>query len=392
MKTYKNLFPEVASFGNLHSAWRKARRGKRSRPDVLRFDFNQESEILALERELQEGTYRPGAYRNFVIHEPKRRIISAAPFRDRVVHHAICNVLEPIFERRFIYDTYACRRGKGTHRALDRFTHYARRYAYVLKADIVQYFPSIDHEILLGLLARRIADNRLVQLIALVLEGGADVHADEQDRFLFPGDDLLALLRPRGLPIGNLTSQFFANVYLDTLDHHIKEALRVRGYVRYCDDFVLFGDSREELLGMRDDLFALVQRLRLRLHKRKTVVYRADCGVPFLGFLIYPEHRRLRRRNVISTARRLKEMSRLYAAGALDARDVRQRLQSWIGHVMHGDTWALRRRLLSDLKLVRHDSNAGHAHFRKDVRLEPVAVLQNSRLPKEASAFTDTET
>ena len=138
MRTHKHLFDGVCSFRNLVRAYRKARRGKRDKPDVVAFDFRQEDELLQLQRELLSGDYRPGGYRNFLLFEPKRRVISAAPFRDRVVHHAICNVIEPLFERRFIYDSYSCRPGKGTHKALDRFTKYARRQRFVLKADIVQ--------------------------------------------------------------------------------------------------------------------------------------------------------------------------------------------------------------------------------------------------------------
>ncbi len=358
LKTHKHLFEQVCCFQNLHRAFRKARRGKRDRPEVFRFDLDQEGEIIRLEQELREGCYRPGGYRNFFIHEPKRRVISAAPFRDRVVHHAVCNVIEPIFESRFIYDSYACRAGKGTHRALNRFTKYARRFSYVLKADVRQYFPSIDHEILLGLLRRRIADERLMELIALILDSGKDVLKGEYEMRYFPGDDLFAALRLRGLPIGNLTSQFFANVYLDPLDHFVKEVLRERGYLRYCDDFVVFGESRGHLEHVRAQIDSFLERLRLALHSRKSVVFRVSGGVPFLGFLLFPDHRRLLRRSVVRASRRLHALAEDYADGLLTQQEVRQRIMAWLGHARHGDTWGLRKKLLSRLSFRRKSDAA----------------------------------
>jgi retron-type reverse transcriptase len=146
---FRHLYPQITSWENLLLAWRKARKGKRGRPPAATFEWNAAENLLTLQRELEQKSYRPGGYVSFTIHEPKRRLISAAPFRDRVVHHALCNVIEPIFERRFIHDSYANRRGKGTHAALDRCQHFARHHRYVLQADIAQFFPAIDHKILL---------------------------------------------------------------------------------------------------------------------------------------------------------------------------------------------------------------------------------------------------
>jgi retron-type reverse transcriptase len=146
MKTYKNLYPQIVRFSNLYDSWRKARRGKRYKPATAAFEQNLDAELLALRRELTEETWQPGGYRSFTVHEPKRRKISAAPFRDRVVHHALVRVIEPIYERKFIFDSYANRKGKGTHAALDRCTHYMRRYQYVLQCDIQQFFPPIAQQ------------------------------------------------------------------------------------------------------------------------------------------------------------------------------------------------------------------------------------------------------
>ncbi|MFQ5422235.1 MAG: reverse transcriptase domain-containing protein, partial [Anaerolineae bacterium] len=212
MKTYRNLYPQICEWDNIYEAYRQARKGKRSRPPAATFELHQESNLIDLQRELEDKTYRPGAYHSFYIHEPKRRLISAAPFRDRVVHHALCNVIEPIFERSFIYDSYANRVGKGTHRALDRAQTYARQYRYLLQCDLRQFFPSIDHAILRDTLARKIADPDVMWLIDRILASGVGVLAEQYDMQWFKGDNLFAVHRPRGLPIGNLTSQFWANV------------------------------------------------------------------------------------------------------------------------------------------------------------------------------------
>jgi len=206
VKTFKRLYPKIHAFENLYWAYRKARKGKRSRPDVAAFEFNLELELPQLQLELASETYRPGLYRHFTLYERKPRRISAAPFRDRVVHHALCNVIEPIWEARFITDSYACRLGKGTHAALDRCTSSARRHAYVLQGDIVRCFPSVDHTILYDLLARRIACPPTLRLIQRIIASGAGIHAADWEIQWFPGDDLLAAARPRGLPIGNQTS------------------------------------------------------------------------------------------------------------------------------------------------------------------------------------------
>ena len=237
MKTYKNLYPKIYDFANLYQAFRAARKSKRNRSAVASFEFDLEPNLLALETELRTQTYWPGGYTNFYIYEPKRRLVSAAPFRDRVVHHALCRVIEPIWEARFIQTNFACRTGKGTHKALDQAHAWVRHYCYTFHGDIVKYFPSIDHQILRRLLAHHLADRQVMELIDRILASGAGLLAAEYPKILFEGDDLFALNRPRGLPIGNLTSQFWANVYLHQLDIFVKQTLRCRAYLRYMDDF-----------------------------------------------------------------------------------------------------------------------------------------------------------
>ena len=238
------MFDRLTCWENLLLAYRNASRGKRGHPSVAAFEHRLEEHLAALRAELRDGTYRPGSYTSFFIHEPKRRLINAAPFRDRVVHHALFSVIEPLFEATFVRDSYANRRGKGTHRALDQAQRFARRFRFVLQLEVRQFFPSIDHAILRELVARNIFDPEVVSLIDQILASGEGVLSEAYDMVYFPGDDLFAVNRPRGLPIGNLTSQFWANVYLSPIDHFVKRELRCPGYVRYVDDLLLFGDDR----------------------------------------------------------------------------------------------------------------------------------------------------
>ncbi|MCP5090899.1 MAG: RNA-dependent DNA polymerase [Gammaproteobacteria bacterium] len=351
MKRYGGLWEPLTDFSNLYRAAHQAARGKRRRPNVLRFMFHLERQLLALQQELLAGTYVPGAYHEFHIQEPKPRLISAAPFRDRVVHHILCNQIEPIFERSFIHDSYACRVGKGTHAALDRFTEFAQRYPFVLKCDVSRFFPSIDHVILKNLVARKIKDPRVLWLVALIID-----HSNPQEpvSHIFPGDDLLTPLEHSiGLPIGNQTSQFFANLYLDPLDHFVKEKLGVPGYCRYCDDFVIFSRDKAFLAEARERCRRFLEGLRLQLHPRKSVIYRVDDGPRFLGFRMFSGHRRLARENVARMRRRLHQLQREFAQGRLEYEDVQQRIQSWIGHARHGDTWKLRKHLFAEVVFTR---------------------------------------
>jgi RNA-directed DNA polymerase len=347
MKTYKHLYAQVCDFENLYWAYRAARRGKRSASAVAAFEYAEEENLHQLQDELRARTYSPGAYRHFFIHEPKRRKISAAPFRDRVVHHALCRVIEPIFERYFISDSYACRVDKGTHRALDRCQEFARRHRYALQGDVVQFFPSIDHAILRDLLARHIRDDDVLGLIDRIVNSGVGVLAEEYTPQWFPGDDLFAVNRPRGLPIGNLTSQFWANVYLNELDQFVKRELKCRAYVRYVDDFLLFADDKAQLHAWRAAVIMFLEQLRLRLHERACGVFPVTTGIPFLGFRIFPTHRRLKRTRVVAFGRRLKGLLRAYAAREIELDRVDVSVQGWINHVRSGDTYGLRRALLA---------------------------------------------
>jgi len=345
------LWDTLVSYPNLWASVRVAARGKRSRPDVAAFLLEQEVEVPRLRRELESGEYRPSGYRTFLVRESKPRLISAAPFRDRVVHHALSRVVEPVLERRFTVDSFACRRGFGTHRALDRARRACDRHPFVLKCDIVKYFPSIDHEALKALLARAVKCRRTLELAALIVDGS---NPQPEAVSYFPGDTLFTPYeRRRGLPLGNQTSQLLANLYLNPLDHHVRRHLRPADYVRYCDDFLLFGDDRARLEDTLAEIEAFLCRLRLRVHPRKSRVYRTREGVTFLGWRLLPGRTRLVRSNVVAFRRRLRAMQAAFAAGEVTWGEVAARIRGWLAHAEHGDTWRLRRRILSQYPFRR---------------------------------------
>jgi RNA-directed DNA polymerase len=353
MKRYGNLYKQITDFASLYEASRLARIGKRDKVSCAAFEMNIEVELLRLRDELLARTYRPGPYREFTIYDRKPRKISAAPYRDRVVHHALCRVIEPIFEQTFIHDSYACRPGKGTHRAVNRFTEYARRYKYVLKTDVRKYFPSIDHEILFAKIERKIKCPDTLRLIRLIIDG-----SNRQDEILayYPGDNLFTPFeRRKGIPIGNLTSQFFANVYLNDLDHYAQEKLGCRGYIRYVDDITVFDDDKQRLWDIKSRCAEFLTGERLSLHPDKTFVLPVTEGVDHLGYRIFPTHRRLRRDNVWRFLRKMNKMQALYAEDKSALDDINASVQSWLGHARHADTQGLRTKIFSGMCFAKQE-------------------------------------
>jgi retron-type reverse transcriptase len=345
-------YAQVYDWDNLWLAWRLAARGKRGRPAAARFEYHLEDNLVALQEELAAKTYWPGKYASFYIHEPKRRLISAAPFRDRVVHHALCNVIEPIFERSFIEDSYANRIGKGTHRALDRCQTFAQRYRYALPCDVRQFFPSIDHAILLETLRRKVRDPDILWLIGQILASGVGVLNEAYDMVYFPGDDLLTVTRPRGLPIGNLTSQFWANCYLNPFDHFVQRELRCPAYLRYVDDFLLFADDKRQLLAWKRAINERLAQFRLTIHEERAQPRPVMEGIPFLGFIVFPQQRRLKRRKGVAYWRRLWALAELYTDGEITLEQVTASVQGWVNHVRYGNTVGLRKSLFNAVPLI----------------------------------------
>ncbi len=258
-------------------AWAKFRRGKRSRPDVQLYERNLEENIFTLHEQLMKGSYKHSSYEPFTIHDPKQRQIHKAIVQDRLVHQALVSAIEPLFEPQFIYDSYSCRKGKGTHAAVTRLRRFLRqasanntRTIYALKGDVKQFFASVDHETLMELLKRRISDKRT---LALLQEIVTSLHTEEA----------------RGMPLGNLTSQLFANVYLHELDWYAKNVLRSKHYIRYCDDFIILGSSREALQELVEPIRQFLdERLGLQLHPHKVTIRSWSQGIDFLGYVLKP--------------------------------------------------------------------------------------------------------
>jgi len=335
------LFEHFANFQALIRAAQVASRGKRRKPGVARFLANLEKEVLTLERELTSGCWRPGNYVVIDIRDPKPRKVSAAPFRDRVVHHALCAVIEPIFARGFIADSFANRLGKGTHRAVRRYEQYRDRFSHALRCDIYRYFPAIDHEVLKADLRRRIGCAATLRVLDRIIDGS---NPQEPVEVFFPGDDLFTPSnRRRGLPIGNLTSQLFANIYLDGLDHFVKEILRAP-YLRYVDDFVLFNNDVKQLKQWRERIVRYLEGRRLLLHPTKTFIHDVRVATPFLGFVLeFGGGRRLPEDNVRRFRNRLRGLRTRWLAGHVTQTTVEQHLRAWIAHARHADTFRLRR-------------------------------------------------
>lgn len=340
-RRHENLFGAIANFGALREAAQRVLRGKRQKPGAAGFFANLEKGLLRIERDLLAGTWRPSGFSSFEVTDPKPRLVSAAPFRDRVVHHALCAVIEPIFTRGFIDDSFANRVGKGSHRAVARYEQYRDCHRHVLRCDIYRYFPAIDHAILKQDLRRRIGCAHTLGVIDAIIDGS---NGQEPVEHYFPGDDLFTpAVRRRGLPIGNLTSQLFANIYLDGMDHYVKEVLRAP-YVRYVDDFALFHDDPAVLQEWRARLDRYLQGRRLNLHPRKTLVCETREPNAFLGFVLMPGGRRaLPEENVRRFRNRLRGLRDRWRAGSVTGREVADRVGAWVAHARHADTWRLRR-------------------------------------------------
>lgn len=269
MKRVSNLFQQVHEWDTLLEAYRKARKGSSHSPEAVLYAIKLHENLTKLQQSLKNGKVEIGDYDYFTIHDPKERIICAAPFAERVLHHAIMLVLEKRLEQHLIHDTYACRVGKGTERAvLKAFAHTTKK-TWFLKLDMRKYFDSIDHEILKLKLRRVCKDQRLLQLLDKII-------------------DSYCVSDGKGIPIGNLTSQHFANFYLSFFDHYVKEELQIKHYVRYMDDCVLWASTKEELVSCRKTVVEYLER-ELKLTLKYAVLNRSSNGVPFLGFLLKPD-------------------------------------------------------------------------------------------------------
>ena len=334
MKRANHLFAQILDRANLRYAFYRAHKGKRGRPDVEEFTADLEANLHRIACEVEAGDFQMGRFQQFTIHDPKRRIITAPCFAERVLHHAIMNVCEPHFERFLIADTFACRCGKGRITALHRGLQFSGRYRFAVKLDMRKYFQSISHAILLEKLQSRFKDRRLLDLFKRIIHSHATT----------PG---------YGLPIGSLTSQHFANFYLGWFDRFVKERLRVRAYVRYMDDCVLWCNEKDGLTQWLDECRVFL-RERLALEPKaidKVVTIRH--GLDFLGCRVYPDHLKLNRRSRRRFRRKLGDLEETFYNGVMSASEYQQRVTSLLAFTQAGGvkSWRFRRNLLENKKV-----------------------------------------
>ncbi len=334
MKRYGYLFEKITAFENLHQSFKKAYKGSGRTYDACKFCFNLEKELPELKKELENGTYQPARYRFFRISDPKERVISVAQFRDRVVHHALVSVLENIFDRCFIYDSYATRKEKGTHRAVERSQEFLKKNRYYLKTDVEKYFDSIDHDILLNIISRKIKDEKVIKLTEKIIRNN-DISKGVADG--------------KGLPVGNLTSQFFANVYLNPLDHFIKDESGIKYYIRYMDDMAVFSDSRDILKNILKNMENfLIQHLNLKLKPEATYLNNRLHGLPFLGLRIFPNLKRIKKENLKRIKNRLNQRKIEFEYGLITEEYFVRSVRSMFEHIGFADTYRLRTSFLAD--------------------------------------------
>lgn len=324
MKRENNLIWLIADPDNLRLAFWKARKAKEGKMEVVAYRKSLDENLIALRNELLSGKVQVGQYHYFTIYDPKERKICAATFRERVLHHALMNVCHANFEKYQIYDSYASRLGKGTYAALERTSVFQKQYKWFLKLDVRKYFDSIDHAILKSMLTKRFKDKLLLQIFFQII-------------------DSYQTLEGKGLPIGNLTSQYFANHYLALADHHIKEKLQASAYVRYMDDMVIWSNDKNMLLKIGNEFQSFIES-ELSLSLKPFCLNSTDKGLPFLGYLLYPDNILLNRQS----KKRFKSKFIRYAAmlenEVWHQSDYQAHVLPLIAFAKHANTYHLRRK------------------------------------------------
>ena len=335
------------NFDRLYEAYKKCRRGKMQKTEVITFELNLSEELVKLQGELKSKTYQIGAYYKFTIYDPKKRGIQALPFRDRIVQHNLCdNILAPLMERHLIYDNSACRKEKGTHFAMDRLSGFFRDYykkygdkGYILKCDVHKYFDSIDHKVLKTKLMKIVKDRDVFGLLERIVDSYEKT----------PG---------KGLPMGNQTSQWFALYYLDGLDRVVKEKYRMKYYTRYMDDCILLCQDKEELKQCLSAMQSYVEEeLNLQFNEKTQLTAMKD-GVDYLGFRFYLTDtgkviRRLRTKSKRRWKRRLKKIKRQYREDEVSLEEITRSVASYRGHLKHGHTYRLQKKVFHDFVLTK---------------------------------------
>lgn len=305
--------------GSIWNAWFEFRKGKRMSMAMHEFQYNLEANLMELHQDLVNGTYKHGPYRSFVVCDNKRREISVSSVRDRIVHRLLYDYLVPIWDKTFIYDAWSCRKGKGLLAALERTQQFLEQYprAYVWRADVQKFFDNVDQRVLFELLKRRVKDHKAMLLIREVLKSYQTARTGV------------------GMPIGNLTSQIFSNIYLNELDRFVKHDLKPKAHLRYGDDFLLFEMDFEKLEGMREETTLFLEnRLKLSLHRKNNLIIKAQHGLKFLGVELWSSGRRLSKRNEARIASRLNLKNTPSYHGVI-AKHGGPKLQKWLDWRVH---------------------------------------------------------
>jgi retron-type reverse transcriptase len=339
MKVYKNLFEQIINPENLFISWERFKKGKRNKPDVAQFEFELEQNIFQLHRDLRNKKYKHGSYTSFYIQDPKRRHIHKAVVRDRVLHHAIFRILNMTFEPIFIPTSFSCRVGKGNHKGVLALEDMVRKVSknnskpcFVLKCDIKKFFDTIDHKILLNLLGKKIKDNNTMWLLEEIVESYSSKYSN--------------LFERKGVPIGNLTSQLFANVFMNEFDQFVKHKLKIKDYIRYTDDFVIVADNELFLKNLIPPIqLFLMKKLALKLHPRKVIIRKFHQGIDFLGYIVFPHHRLVRTKTRQRIFLKIRNQINNYKNGTIKKESLEQSLNSYLGVLSHADTYQLSKEL-----------------------------------------------
>jgi retron-type reverse transcriptase len=339
MKIYKNCFEKIISLENLFSAWDKFSRDKKKKRDVCEFEWKLEENIFQLHRNLLNKQYKHGVYTSFYINDPKQRHIHKATVIDRMFHHAVFNVLNPIFEPSFIAHSFSCRIDKGTHKGVEtlgkivrRISHNAHKPCFALKCDIRKFFDTIDHTILTNLLVKRIKDTETMEILKEIIESFKSEYSN--------------LFQAKGVPIGNLTSQLFANVYLNEFDQFVKHRLKIKNYIRYTDDFIIVSDDKHFLTNLIEPIRKFLNDyLALELHPKKVTICKLHRGIDFLGYVTFSYHRLLRTKTKKRILRKLHKRILEYKQGIITKRTLEQSLQSYLGVLTHAHTYKFNKEL-----------------------------------------------
>jgi len=335
-----NIYLEIYNVCNLLLAWRKARKHKTRKNYVIKFEQDIWKNLLKLSEELKNQIYKPKLLVTFILRDPKTRKISKSDFRDRIVYHALIRIIEPIFDETFIYDSCANRIGKGNLFALDRFELFKRKVtnnlkteAFCLKADIKHYFQEVTHKILLDVIKRKITDEKVIWLIKQILNNTPNSF----------GEGAIHFLHKKGMPLGNLTSQFFANVYLNELDYFVKHNLKVKYYIRYVDDFIILHNSKEQLRKWKLEIDIFLRgKLKLELHPDKTKIIPLSRGIDFVGFRNFWHYRLLRKRNV----RKMYSVVEKYKKEEISKEKMIESFQGWNAYAKWADSYKLKREVV----------------------------------------------